>query len=416
MKDYVCKLFHDIDSSRTSVSSKVPSPEMPRPPSSDGYVQTPDLKAQVGALRLEERKELPKVAPLVGKPDYLSITWLASKVNLYGEVGHLSSSGTKATFAVGEGATFAVYRMQDQKRVIKRPLLLFQQNQGEEHVFRQLYSLHLELRVLTDSRIRSHPNIVKLLTVFWEEHPDDMGHYWPSLVLENADLGTLSNYFQRGERPSLDVQRYICHGIGSGLEFLHRHGVVHGDVKCDNVLLFRSNHDKEGIMPKLGDFGYAVLDGQNTPLLGRGTHPYKAPELYDGEIARSDIVYTDIYSFGLLVWQVSQDGTNPFEDPNVCPHPIFSARGREHIQMLKENDRLLGITLSSLTGERIGFRRALELTIKSAPLTRKLKDALQALGSNILDDSAGVSGSADSLSRQASVADVGCFIAIWHLG
>jgi len=356
---------------------------MPRPISSDRY-----LAAFVPERPTEDSKpeeELPQLEPLIGKPDYLSITWLASQANIYGE-RHQAPRGVQASFPIGEGATFAVYRSKSpQAYVVKRPRQLFQQGTNEESVFDQLYSLHLELRVLTDKRIRLHPNIVKLLTVIWEEHPDDLGRYWPSLVLEFATLGTLSDYFERQEKTTLYVQHQICHGIGSGLEFLHQCGIVHGDVKCDNVLLFKSSSDN-GIIPKLGDFGYSVFDGENARPL-KGTYPFKAPELNKGVIPRGDIIYTDIYSFGLLVWQVSQEGHNPFEDSNVCSRPLSSTEAQQHIQRLKESGELLDLALRMLSEDKTCLRRVLELTIRHSPYERKLKDALQALSAEIQGNS-----------------------------
>ncbi|KAF8247110.1 hypothetical protein K440DRAFT_661597 [Wilcoxina mikolae CBS 423.85] len=382
---------------------------MPRPISSDRYLTDLGLDAPIGDLQLEE-DEFPKLEPLLDKPDFLSITWLASKVkNRLVSGAHMSATGVYATIPIGEGATFSVYRLRRKYRdeaihVIKRPRQLFEQGKDEEHVFDQLYSLHLELRVLTDSQIRLHPNIVKLLDVTWEEHPDDLGRYWPSLILEFATLGTLSNYFERGENPSLHIQHQICYGVGSGLEFLHQRGVVHGDVKCDNVLLFESSSGN-GIIPKLGDFGYSVLDGENSRPL-KGTYPFKAPELHKGGIARNDIIYTDVYSFGLLVWQVSQKGHNPFEDRNVCPHSLFSTEAQSHIQKLKEGGELLELALRMFPEDRTCLRHVMELTIHPSPAARKLTLALQTLEKEIHGDITGGRCSTDLRPNRPNTANV----------
>jgi serine/threonine protein kinase len=356
---------------------------MPRPLSSDRYLDAHTLAPQLQALSIKDGGHGTKLEPLVGRPDYLSITWLASKVNVYGE-NHLAwTGGNGTTFPVGEGATFAVYRTtrgRGKVYVLKRPLLLFKKEKDEEDTWRQLYSLHLELRVLTQQSIRSHPNIVKLLTVAWEEHPDDLGHYWPSLVLEYAALGTLSDFLLQHEHRSPDALRGICCTVGKALDFLHECGVVHGDVKCDNVLLFEGNEDHE-VVPKLGDFGYAVLDGENTPFF-KGTHPFKAPELYEGQVDRANAIYTDVYSFGLLVWQVSGNGRNPFEGSDVCPWPMFSTQGQEHIQKLKMTGQILDLALKAVSEDgplSTHFRHALQLALQPIPQDRRLKDAVRAL-------------------------------------
>jgi serine/threonine protein kinase len=352
---------------------------MPRPISSDRHIKIADIETETVALSIKE--EATKLQPLRGPPDYLSITWLASRLAVYGELRHLSSGAVKGVFPIGEGATFAVYRTLPRKDilVVKRPLLSIQSGTDEKIVFRQLYSLQLELRVLTDSQTRSHPNIIKLRAVIWEEHPDDAGRYWPSLVMEYANLGTLSNFLHRDPKPTFQELRQICHGAGTGLHFLHKRGIVHGDVNCNNVLLVKNEQDGS-IVPKLGDFGFAVLDGEGAPIAGLGTHPFKAPELEKLERAQADPHYADTYSFGLLVWEVCQEGKNPFENHSVCSFPIDSIEGKKCIQALKKTDALLEIAIKSLSEEKKCVADVFQCTIRAEARVRDLEKALIGLG------------------------------------
>jgi len=100
--------------------------------------------------------DIAKIEPLATPPDYISITWLASKIGLYNE-SHPNPTAIKGTFFIGHGATFSVYRAEYSNKVyaVMQPRLVFEYAQDDAHTMRQLYSLHLELRVLTDRHISS---------------------------------------------------------------------------------------------------------------------------------------------------------------------------------------------------------------------------------------------------------------------
>lgn len=111
----------------------------------------------------------------------------------------------------------------------------------------------------------------------------------------------------------------ILVNISHGLADLHLIGIVHGDLKPDNVLL--SEHNPP--MVRLADFGLAAMRGQldhggtlgNSSLSKthrtRGTPLYAAPEMLvnpfddeaDGTVARSSRS-TDMYAFALIMWEV----------------------------------------------------------------------------------------------------------------
>jgi serine/threonine protein kinase len=364
-------------------------------------------KAEEEWLRDEE---ISKIEPLVQAPDYLSITWLASKTRVYGE-RHIPSSGIKGTFYVGQGATFVVYRTRERSNgisyVIKRPIISFGADTDEEHTLRQLYSLHLELRVLTDKRIRSHDNIVKLETVIWEEHPDDLGRYWPSLVMEYAKLGTLSSLYDCGWHPlNFEEERRLCHAMGAALRFLHENGVVHGDVKPENVLMFGDDSSTEKVIPKLADFGYALLDGENTSVLPLGTFPWAAPEVGDQNVKRAGLLHADAYSFGLLVWFVSRVGRNPFQSPEVCESPLDSNEAKRVIRELKRSNGLLNIAIKSLQSEKKLYMNVFENTLELKPEARDLEKALEYISPELVVGEKTDVKTAKIISRRTNANDV----------
>ena len=89
--------------------------------------------------------------------------------------------------------------------------------------------------------------------------------------------GSLADRLERAPAGRLEPQEVIAAGreIADALAHAHAHGVVHRDVKPDNVWI-----DAEG-EAALGDFGVAVADGEHGPPAG--TPRYAAPEQTLGE-------------------------------------------------------------------------------------------------------------------------------------
>jgi serine/threonine-protein kinase len=92
-----------------------------------------------------------------------------------------------------------------------------------------------------------------------------------------------------------ELGRQIC----AGLEQLHRQGVIHGDLKCANIILSRS---PEGdFRPVITDFGLAKLKantaGDGTMSGHGGTFDYMAPELFLGGRVS---VASDLYALGVV--------------------------------------------------------------------------------------------------------------------
>lgn len=63
------------------------------------------------------------------------------------------------------------------------------------------------------------------------------------LVMKYAEHGTLSDALQRNDSLLLQYWKKFRDQIEKGLNFLHRIGIVHGDLKSSNILLFKESHD-----------------------------------------------------------------------------------------------------------------------------------------------------------------------------
>lgn len=128
-----------------------------------------------------------------------------------------------------------------------------------------------------------------------------------AIVMERIHGPNLATYLAgQGTLPPADVCR-LGAGIATGLAAVHAAGVVHRDVKPENVLLDTSGSE---MSPKVTDFGVSVLtDSQRTrSTMLVGTPEYIAPELANGS---EPSPAADLYSLGIMLYKLAC-GVTPF--------------------------------------------------------------------------------------------------------
>ncbi|MBW2454871.1 MAG: protein kinase [Deltaproteobacteria bacterium] len=140
----------------------------------------------------------------------------------------------------------------------------------------------------------------------------------PYFVMELLEGVPLGDYLKQRGRLPLGEALPILHKVARALDAAHGAGIAHRDLKPDNVFL---SFDEDGTCyPKLLDFGIAKLMGSSpaghrtatgTPM---GTPLYMSPEQCKGESVDHR---TDIYAFGILVYQVLT-GRLPFDVNSVA--------------------------------------------------------------------------------------------------
>ena len=144
-----------------------------------------------------------------------------------------------------------------------------------------------------------HPNIVNVI-----DYGDHEGI--PYLVMEYISGGTLKD--RLGQQASYQEAAALLAPIARALEFAHKKGIIHRDIKPQNILITESGD------PMLTDFGIAkILGGDDTAEwtqtgLGFGTPGYMAPEQLLG--AKSD-KRIDIYNMGIVFYEYIA-GRKPF--------------------------------------------------------------------------------------------------------
>ena len=128
----------------------------------------------------------------------------------------------------------------------------------------------------------------------------------PYLVMRYLEAGTLKERMAQGPLSLSDINRVVGQ-VGSALDYAHRMGVVHRDVKPANILM-----DAEGDT-FLTDFGLAKMLESSAQLtetgVGIGTPTYMSPE--QGQAQKVDS-RTDVYSLGVILYEMVT-GRAPYE-------------------------------------------------------------------------------------------------------
>ena len=152
----------------------------------------------------------------------------------------------------------------------------------------------------------SHPNIVPIYSV------DERGGlvFFVMALVEGESLAAM---LARSPRLAVNDAKRILRDVADALAFAHAHGVIHRDIKPDNILI-----ERDGGRPLVTDFGIAraaEADGHLTVTgVAVGTPAYMSPEQSLGE--RELDGRSDVYSLGVVGYQMLA-GELPFKASNT---------------------------------------------------------------------------------------------------
>jgi serine/threonine protein kinase len=185
---------------------------------------------------------------------------------------------------VGEGAVGVVYRAAAEARVVA--LKVLRPELAGNAVYRR--RLDHEARVARGLR---HPNLVAVV-----DTGESAGLSW--IASRFVEGPSLAGRLRAEGRLAVEDVLQVAAGVGAGLTALHRHGLVHRDVKPSNVLLASDG------TPLVTDFGLAkgeALTALTRPGQVVGTPQYLAPELVEGSGEASPA--SDVYALGCVVFE-----------------------------------------------------------------------------------------------------------------
>lgn len=206
---------------------------------------------------------------------------------------------------LGKGSSKTVYRAFDEHRGMevawnRVPVHDFLRSPGE------LERLYGEIHLLRSLRHRA----VMRLHASWADAPRRAVCF----VTELFTSGTLRQYRQRHRRVGAAAVRHWCRQILDGLAYLHARGIIHRDLKCDNIFV----NGSQGQV-KIGDLGLAAVRRRQTASPPYAAHCVGTPEFMAPEVYAEDYdELADVYSFGMCVLEMVT-----LEYPySECAHPV----------------------------------------------------------------------------------------------
>jgi eukaryotic-like serine/threonine-protein kinase len=262
---------------------------------------------------------------------------------------------------IGRGGMGEVYRARDTR--LNRPVAI-------KFVSSERLNESTRRRFQQEARMASALNHPHILTVH------DAGEFEGQqyLVVEFIDGGTFSQWVDKNKTDWRQVINLLT-GVADGLACAHEAGILHRDIKPDNILVTRSGY------AKLADFGLAKLTERSVEQLAEtvtasrtasglivGTIAYMSPEQASG---RELDARSDIFSFGVVLYEALY-GRKPFEGetPLETLHDIVYGKPKPQGDALpvtlraildKALERDRGARYQSMREMLVDLRRAMQI-------------------------------------------------------
>ena len=215
----------------------------------------------------------------------------------------------------------------------------------------------LEVRFLASL---AHPGIVQVFDAGVVEIGGEPRAY---IVMEWVDGQSVADHVRcrsgdSGWSPRDTIRLFL--GYCDALGFVHRHGIIHRDIKPGNLMVTADGH------PKLIDFGIARLKPEFRPhslsyptsRAFAGTRPYMSPEQFDDTSAAVD-ARSDVYSLGVVLYELLAErlpydlcDASVLQAANVIRHVAATPLGRVDRCFRGDLEVILGTALAKLPDER----------------------------------------------------------------
>lgn len=194
---------------------------------------------------------------------------------------------------LGQGGMGVVYLAQDPTLKRKVAIKCMLERKDNDHAMARF-----QREAETSSRL-NHPNVI---TVYDVGEDPIVGPFLAMEYVDGSSLATLITQEALSPEASFQVLTQAMYALLAA----HQAGIIHRDVKPDNLLV-----GKDGRV-KLMDFGIALGDGARLTAVGDvlGSPSYTAPELLQGDQANPG---TDLYAFVVTAFEVVTGGSLPFQ-------------------------------------------------------------------------------------------------------
>jgi len=205
---------------------------------------------------------------------------------------------------IGEGGVGSVYRAWHRDlRIYVAVKVLLEDVQTDIEFCRRFHA-----EALAASRL-DHMNLMRVYD--FGQEPDGLLY----LAMEHLAGGSLGETLVKGrglpEARICDLMIQVC----AGLAHAHARGIVHRDIKPDNLILVPSRDDdgRDFELVKVCDFGVAVLEKNGASAAVAGTPQYMSPEQCRGDVLDGR---SDVYACGVVLFELAT-GELPFHAPTA---------------------------------------------------------------------------------------------------
>ncbi len=212
-------------------------------------------------------------------------------------IGKLLDNRYEILDIIGQGGMAMVYRATDRRLNRAVAVKILRSDLAGDEEFRRRFRDEAQAVAML-----AHPNIVSVYDVSRGETE--------YIVMELIDGITLKQYMQRRGKLNWREALHFIIEIMRGLQHAHSRGIIHRDIKPQNVMVLRDGS------VKIADFGIALLGSAAQPTMTQealGSVHYISPEQAKGE--RTD-ARSDIYSAGVVLYEMLTNRL-PFEGDNA---------------------------------------------------------------------------------------------------
>jgi serine/threonine protein kinase len=214
---------------------------------------------------------------------------------------------------IGEGSTGKIYMAEYIKT-------------GDIYALKIMKATHIEnvTRSLKLSSDFNHPNLMKYYGYFFQKYYDKLYIICILEYIEGKDLHQL----YRRSISDINLPEIICHVI-SGLQYIHDLGIIHRDIKLENIIVTNKGD------VKIIDYDFLIKIGEDIDICG--TPYYIAPEVIEGININEK---SDIWSLGVAIYLILV-GDYPFDAENSTDLFVKITKNKFHEYLIPDSYRLL---------------------------------------------------------------------------
>ena len=278
---------------------------------------------------------------------------------------------------IGRGGMASVYRGYDLTLGREVAIKILDRELADDNAFRTRFRLEAQAA----SRM-AHPTIVRVYDAGEDSltTPDGTVRPVPFIVMELVQGRLLKDIISAGPVPVTDAVRYVD-GILEALEYSHRAGVVHRDIKPGNVMVTDAGQVKVmdfGIARAVSDSSSTVAE--TTQILG--TAAYFSPEQAKGEPvdARADVYSTGVVLYELLTGRQPFRGDSPVAVAyqHVSEAPVPPSEVNDTVPRALDTVALRALAKDPFQRyqDAAGFREALDATVDGRQPSKRQVGAL----------------------------------------